>query len=381
LNTWHIIAPEYPPARGGVADYTRLVAHGLAARGARVHVWAPATGAAEESDGGIELHRLPGRFGPRALAALGRGLNAAGPGHILVQYVPQGFGMRAMNLPFCLWLYTRRRAGITIMFHEVALALTRGQRLRHNVIALANRAMAFVLVRAARRSLVAAAGWEGLLRPLAPAGCVIKWLPVPSNVPVVDDPEGVRAVRRSLAVEGGIVLGYFGTARETWSTGTLAAVLPQMLRERPGVTLLLLGRDGFVQRERILATAPELSPQVRATGPLGPDALSFHLSACDLMLQPYGEGVSTRRGSMMAALAHRRAVVTTSGVLTEPLWEQRRAVALAPAAEPAALGLMVTRLIDDAGERARLARAAGALYAERFDLAHTLAALAEVNQA
>lgn len=378
LTAWHIIAPEYPPARGGVADYTRLIAGGLALRGARVNVWAPALPAADAPEPGVEVHRLPGRFGPRALAALGRGLNAAAADRILVQYVPHGFGMRAMNLPFCLWLYRRRRAAdITVMFHEVAFPLNRNQPARHNVIALANRAMAWVLVRGARRCFVAGAGWEQLLRSLAPAGCAISWLPVPSNIPVVDDPEGVRAVRRSLAVEGGFVLGHFGTGREAWITETVAAVAGPLLRERPGVTLLLLGHDSLERREHIAAAAPGLRERVRATGPLAPDALSFHLSACDLMLQPYADGVSTRRGSMMAALAHRRPTVTTSGILTEALWERSRAVALAPMDDLAVLGPMVARVIDDAGERARLGRAAGELYTGRFDLAHTLAALSD----
>src|SRR5262249_20635493 len=135
------------------------------------------------------------------------------------------------------------------------------------------------------------------------------------------------------------------------------------------------------RRERLLAAAPDLHERVRASGLLAPDALSLHLSACDLMLQPYGDGVSTRRTSMMAALAHRRPAVTTSGLLTEALWKQRRAVALAPVGEPAALGPMVVRLMDDVGERARLGRAAAQLYAERFDLEHTLAVLIEVNPA
>jgi len=41
----------------------------------------------------------------------------------------------------------------------------------------------------------------------------------------------------------------------------------------------------------------------------------------------------------------------------------------------AELGITLARLIDDPGERGRLANAAGALYAERFDLRHTIAAL------
>jgi glycosyltransferase involved in cell wall biosynthesis len=133
----------------------------------------------------------------------------------------------------------------------------------------------------------------------------------------------------------------------------------------------------MLQREHILASAPELGARVIATGPLAPETLSLHLSACDMMVQPYGDGVSTRRTSLMAALAHHRAVATTAGYLTEPLWDQSGAVALAHVANPGALGEVVARLMDDSGERLRLGQAAGKLYAERFDIAHTLAALTE----
>ena len=38
---WHILTGEYPPQPGGVSDYSRMVAHGLAAAGDEVVVWAP----------------------------------------------------------------------------------------------------------------------------------------------------------------------------------------------------------------------------------------------------------------------------------------------------------------------------------------------------
>lgn len=360
-----------------MADYTRLIALGLAALGDRVEIWAPALTQPEPDDHGVKVHRLPGGFDPRALPALGRGLDAAGPGKILVQYVPQAFGMRGMNLPFCLWLFARRRAGITIMFHEVAVALTWKQPMRHNVIGMVHRAMTFALTRAARRCFVGAAAWESMLRPLAPAGAAISWLPVPSNLPLVDDPAGVRAIRNALMVADGVMLGHFGTAREGGIVEQLAAVVPPLLRERPNVTFLLVGRESPDLRARLLAAAPDLEARVRATGTLAPADTSRHLSACDLMLQPYDDGVSTRRGSMMAALAHGRAVVTTSGVFTEPLWSQAGAVALVDTGDVAAMRTALARLVDAAGERARLGAAAGALYAQRFDVAITIDALRE----
>jgi glycosyltransferase involved in cell wall biosynthesis len=376
-HTWHIITGEYPPNEGGVADYTRLVALGLVAHGDRVHVWAPAVTDGEPVEAGVEVHRLPCGFGPRTLDALGRGLAAAGPGQLLVQYVPQGFGMRGMNLPFCVWLFERRRAGITIMFHEVAVALGWQQSMRHNVIGAVNHAMAFALTRAARRCFVGAAGWEPRLRALAPAQADISWLPVPSNVPVVDDPPGVRALRKTLVGRGGKILGHFGTARETWIAAQLAAVVPPLLRERRNAAFLLVGRDSLDLRASVLARAPELHARVHATGPLAPADLSRHLSACDVMLQPYTDGVSTRRGSLMAALAHRRPVVTSASAFSEPLWSQSDAVALVNIGDVTATGAAVAHLMDDAGERTRLGAAAGALYAERFDLPHTIAALRE----
>jgi glycosyltransferase involved in cell wall biosynthesis len=187
----------------------------------------------------------------------------------------------------------------------------------------------------------------------------------------------VLAVRKTMMGEGGTVLGHFGTAREPWIAARLAAVVPPLLRARPEVVFLLLGRDSREMRSRLLAVAPGLHARVRASGPLASEDLSRHLGACDVMLQPYGDGVSTRRGSMMATLAHSRPVITTSGVFSEPLWRQSGAVALVEAGDVAAMSTALAHLMNDARERARLGAAAGALYAQRFDIVHTIAALRE----
>ena len=48
-SRWAVLTGEYPPQPGGVSDYTRLVAEGLAAVGDEVAVYAPPQGLGPDS--------------------------------------------------------------------------------------------------------------------------------------------------------------------------------------------------------------------------------------------------------------------------------------------------------------------------------------------
>jgi glycosyltransferase involved in cell wall biosynthesis len=98
-----------------------------------------------------------------------------------------------------------------------------------------------------------------------------------------------------------------------------------------------------------------------------------HLQACDVVVQPYPDGVTTRRTSVMAALANARAVVTCDGGLTESVWRDSGCVFLAASA--AALVGAARDLLANAPARAALEARASATYAARFDLRHTIDAL------
>jgi glycosyltransferase involved in cell wall biosynthesis len=92
-----------------------------------------------------------------------------------------------------------------------------------------------------------------------------------------------------------------------------------------------------------------------------------------VLVQPYPDGVSSRRTSAMAGLALGVPVVTNAGPMTEPVWAEHRAVSIVDRADgwvPAVL-----QLLGDAGVRARQAEQARALYADRFDLSRTIDAL------
>ena len=374
LTTWHIITGEYPPQPGGVSDYARLLAIELTRVGDVVNVWAPGPkpDESESVEDKIIVHRLPGHFGPSALRILDRALHAA-PGRIIVQYVPHAFGMKAMNLPFVSWLYARRKMDISVMFHEVAFPIDRSQAPTLNVLGVVNRAMAAIAARSARRIFVSTISWEKVMRPLIPTDARVVCIPMPSNIPVVNDREGIAAVRRNYSPTGPLV-GHFGTFGPG-ITNLLDKILPALLDEVPDAHTILIGRNSERYAAAIARAHPKLAPRIHASGALTPCEVSMHISACDLLLEPYPDGITTRRSSAMVGLAHGRAIVTNSGHLTELLWSQQSAVAIAPADDVASSAALARDLLGDAERREQLAKSGASLYADKFDMRHTIAAL------
>jgi glycosyltransferase involved in cell wall biosynthesis len=382
LAELHLITGEYPPRVGGVGDYTRVVAEGLAAAGERVHVWHPredeSAGAGGESEAGVAVRAEFGSFSPAGLARLGRRLDGfAAPRRLLVQYVPHAYGWRSMNVAFCAWLWWRATAKgdrVEVMVHEPCVEFAGS--LKQKGAAVVHRLMAATLLRAARRVFVSIPAWEGYWRPYAFGRRVsFEWLPAPSTVPVVGDAAGAARVRARLGLAPGeLLVGHFGTYSPL-VTKELRRVLPALLDGGAPARVLLMGRGGEPFCEELEHTHPNLRGRVCATGCLGAEELSAGLAACDLLAQPFPDGVTTRRTSVMAALAHGRAVVTTRGRLTEELWRESGAVALAEAGDREAFCSEAARLLKDAGARERLGANARALYRERFDASHTVAAL------
>jgi hypothetical protein len=362
--TWHLVTGEYPPDRGGVADYTAVVAGGLADAGCEVQVWTSGTSGPEAWRPGVTVHRVAGRFGPAGLVRLGRELSRfRGPRVIVVQYVPQAFGHRGMNLPFAAWVFLRRiahRDDVRVMFHEVCTPFA-GRNVRRAVLALVQRGMAAIVGRAAEEWYGSVPGWEGYVRPLAGRRARFRWLPVPATVP--GGPP--------LDPSAGETVGHFGTYGSL-VTPPLAPALTRLLADRPAVRVELVGRGGERFRDELVRDRPDWIDRVSATGELTATEIADRLRACAVVIQPYPDGVSSRRTSVMAALANGVPVVTTFGFLSEPVWKEEPGVVLA---DPDRLADAAGRLLDDPRRRAALGRAGWDLYERRFDVRHTVAAL------
>jgi glycosyltransferase involved in cell wall biosynthesis len=372
---WHVVTCEYPPQSGGVSDYTYLVAEGLAAHGDQVHIWCPAAKEQAPQVPGVDVRQTLGRFSIADLRSLGRNLDAfPSPRHILVQWVPHGFGYKSVNLPFCLWLWGRARRGDTVdlMVHEPFLPFAPG-RWRQNAAATVHRIMMRILLRSAGRVWLSTPAWEPLIRPFDwNRERKYQWLPLPSTVPAVND----RAASLQLKDRynaAGVLLGHFGTFGPS-VTPMLGAIIPPLLQASPGAAMILIGPGSAAFREHLVRDFPGLAPALFAVGQI--DArdprLSLHISACDLLIQPYPDGVTGRRTSMMAALSHGRPTITTSGPFTEPMWKESRAVVLTPADDMDALVTSARQLIENPAARAALGESGQAFYRRNFDIEHVV---------
>lgn len=373
--SWNLLTPEYPPQPGGVGDYARQLARALHAAGDRVTVWAPACDGKELPADGVEIARRPKLFTPPGLKWLGEQL-AKRPGILLVQYVPSGFGYRAMNVRFARWL-RRRPERLWMMFHEVAYPVGWRVPPAQSLRGLVNRWMARQVLRRAERAFVSTTAWSAAVEALWRGKGKAVELPVPSNLPEDAEPAAVMEARSRHRGDADVLLGSFGTYGPLVAP-LLERVLRELLETGPKRRALLVGRGSEAFARRFASAAPALARRVIATGELAPEAATAHLAACHVLLQPFPDGATTRRTSLMAGLALGKPVVTNAGALTEAVWKERGGVALAPSPEelaPAAEALLrQPERWSEQGERGR------ALYRERFSLQRVVDTLRAADQ-
>ena len=317
---------------------------------------------------GVTVHPIAGRFTPRSLRNLDRKLGALPrPRRILVQWTPHSFAFRSLNPFLPLWLFKRahlNRDRVEFMIHEPFLAFGEGT-WRQNLAAVIHRVNVSVLLAAAAKVWVSIPAWETALRPW----CFglrkgFEWLPIPSNIPIPSTPRCNPATS---------IVGHFGTFRPDIAGLLTPALL--LILECSNVRILLAGRGSDEFHARFTTQNPEFQSRFIVTGAQSAEALAESLSTCDLLLQPYPDGISTRRGTAMAALALGIPMVTNLGHLSEPFWRDARSAAIAHSVQAPDLASATLSLLADPARRLTMSTRARQLYMNRFHVSHTIAAL------
>jgi GT2 family glycosyltransferase/glycosyltransferase involved in cell wall biosynthesis len=325
-----LITGEFPPARGGVGDYTCRLSMALRAQGSRAQVLTASYGGEGERTPEAGRRRSiqypPLRAQRITLRAALRALRGTQASVAHIQYQTGAYAMRpTINLlPLLLRLY--RKGPTVVTFHDLLAPylFPKAGPMREWANRLLARSASAVV--ATNPTDAARLGSWGARR--------VELIPIGSNIPNNPPSEYNRDLWRA---EHGIspemtLLAYFGFLNSTKGIDTLLRALSLLrTRHRTGA-----GRNGDAFPFRLVMvggglgssdptnkdTASRLDGLAHTlgvddlllwTGFLAPREVSAALLAADMAVLPFADGASFRRGSLLAVLEHGVPVVTTGG--------------------------------------------------------------------
>lgn len=359
--------------QGGVGAFTQELAKALAEQGHEIHIM---TRRGVIPPGLTEKNRKPGKPFQLPFAQLYPFINRWRWPSIAriadwalrhefdvvnVQYQPAAYNMRSPAINLLPW----RLKGVTttvVTFHDlrVPYLFPKAGWLRDTAVTLMARQSAGVIA-------TNGGDYQALT---ARVRTPIVQIPIGSNIqarPVTA--AEVTAVRRQLGLNASdCLLGYFGFLHESKGADVLLqalATLPEHVH-----VLFIGGRTGssdeannqaFYEQLDAFIIQHKLNNRVHWTGFVSDYEASAVLTAVDLMVLPYRDGASLRRGTLMAALAHGRALLTTHPATPTPELIHGENVWFVTPDNATALTTAIQHLLADANLRRQLGQGATAV--------------------
>lgn len=354
---------------GGVGAFTQELARALAAAGHQVHIItgreARPQGKQHVRDllepvdiGFAQLHPRIRRWRWPSLSTVADVVLRYQLQLVNVQYQAAAYNMRSPAINLLPW----RLKGLTktaVTFHDlrVPYLFPKAGRLRRMAVNFMARQAHGVIVTNAE-------DYQSLVSQVQSPVCQI---PIGSNIDTYSPNHiEIAEVRESLGVmESHCLLGYFGFLHQGKGADTLVQALVKL---DEGTHLVFIGgRTGtsdsdntraFYDRLTSLIARLGLEDRVHWTGFMPETRVSTYLHAADVMVMPYRDGVSLRRGTLMAVLAHGRPLITTRPATPTPELDHGQNVWFVPADDETALAEAIGTLAADPALRARLGEGA-----------------------
>ncbi|HLF27858.1 MAG TPA: glycosyltransferase family 4 protein [Anaerolineae bacterium] len=360
-----LITGEYPPLQGGVGDFTRELARALVELGHQVVVITSSQVGVQEDSPAIRVEAIVPKWTRTCWRLIAEAAQRLELDVLNLQYEPAAYAMQ-VGVNLFPWWYRRQPnpSPVVTTFHDllVPYLFPKAGRLRWKVVEFLARHSQAVIVTNAEDLLTL----TNLQLPISN----LHLIPIGSNIYPVLPPgfDRDRERRRRGASANDWLIAYFGFLSMSKGGLTLLRAIGLLLNDGlPARLLLIGGRTGSsdpanaayaAEVDRALSSLG-LRDRVQSTGYVDPAQVSTALAAADVIALPYADGVSFRRGSLMAALAHGKAIVTTWPRVQLPELVDGENCLLVGAEDAAALAAGIRRVLAEPGLRARLE--AGAL--------------------
>ncbi len=353
------ITGEYPPMQGGVGAFTQELARALVDLGHELFVFTDHRAANGKKNEPAHVTADAHTWGWGTLSRIRRWAQAQKLDIVNIQYQAAAFNMAAFVHILPVRLDTVR---VVTTFHDllVPYLFPKAGPLRYQAV--------LTLARSSDGVIVTNRGDQERLaseRSIAS----LRHIPIGSNIKPRLAPDYNRTVwRAALGFQpDDIVVGYFGFLNASKGIDTLLQGVRIARNNKLPIKLLMIGgRTGtsdpvnivYAQEVDQMVDDLNLHEHIRWTGFVDDQAVSGHLAACDMVALPFRDGVSFRRGSLMAALAHGCPIITTHPQMDVPELISDEQVRMIPAESPTALSIAVEDLAYNPDLREELGRRA-----------------------
>lgn len=360
-----VLSSEFPPRLSGVGDHTEKLAQALSEKDEVLAIWTAET----RSNSPFKIHVILHPWGWRNFFQFLSSLNAFHPDSILLQYTPQSLAPKRLgvwlSLPLWVWLLkTLVRSRVVILFHELNYPVELTP--RGIVLGIPQFLQYLFLVSVSDFSFFATEMAFVKTRRFFFWKKTLAWLPVGSAISVASVAPVVPVLTTSFRKKR---LLHFGGLHPTHSLDHLLAA-HRKVTHRMGVENVELVFVGVTQEEVQAALKVkgihEIPEGIVALGRLSESEVSQCLQSADLILAPFTDGISTRRSTVMACLAHGKPILTTYGSLSQGSTPWSTFCCVVPVAEMDEYAEQALRLLLDLEALADLGRKAKGAYDLRF---------------
>ena len=361
-----IVTGEYPPMRGGIGDYSYLLAQALIHHNVKARVICKATGAVEPDD--VPVERIIEDWGWKCLSQLASVAHRYQPEWLHVQYNPSMYDGKPAMLFAPLWL-KRADPGMhmAITFHDLQRPrLIPKMHTLNRVLFFRSMALYDLVVTTNESDHLA-------VRKALDHRVPLDKIPIGSNIPVAPFSRDERARLRARLGFGpsDFVIAHFGTRS---GLATLVEGFHILGGQGHSVGLLLIGKrlqphpDDMADEREVLGEGvmeqlalAGLSDKVVGTGYLPAEDVSRHLQCADVLVLPHLPGISMARTSLLAGLAHGIPIVATIPAVLDPELQEGGNILLVEPSNAQALAEAVLLLQRDQCLRLQLQTGVSAL--------------------
>lgn len=355
------VTGEYPPMQGGIGAHCRVLAQTLTAQGHNVSIFTDPRAENSATDTAIALTHNPAKgWRRKAMQAVDAWARRERLDVVNLHFQTAAYQMSP-------WIHYLpgfvKSAPVVTTFHDLRFPY---------LFPKAGRLRDWIVMRLARQSAgVIATNHEDAARlAKLPHHTLI---PIGSSVPTELPSDFDRSIwrgRAGVSDDHTLLLAHFGFINHSKGVDTLLGAAAALIHAGCPLKLVMVGgRTGtsdptnaeYATKIDALIGTLGLEAHLCWTGFVEPCEVSAYLAASDAVALPFRDGASYRRSSLMAAIAHGCAIITTKPTVDIPAFKNDQNLLMVAPENVPALAAAIQVMVNTPAIRERLGAGASTL--------------------